>query len=730
MSDQKHIYILSLSGFQILKGFTRKDKCLYERMLKFFICLVLLLMLKAAHTDLAKGQDNQYMTTEEKPKIELLARPFSDSVVLRWAPNNSLTWEQANKTGYLLEKVTIMRNGELLTQPERIVLTQTPYLPHPLYKWEGPVKENKYAAIAAQALYGETFEVQNKTATDAYSLITKIKERDTRFSFALFAADQSPEVAKLSGLWFTDKNVKKGEKYLYRIYLAGNVIADTGIAYTGPDEFQPLPKPIDVMAEFKDRKVDLTWNQKYFLRIYNAYILERSEDGKIFSPVSEEPLVNLIPGDNTAPDLFYKTDSVPENHKTYYYRVKGINSFGELSPPSDIVSGQGHSGIEANPYFTERTVINNEKVVLNWDFPSDSVGDIDGFKIFRSSNPKVGFKPVSSGISVSSRSYTDEKPGISNYYIVSAYNGYGDEVRSAPVFVQLIDSVPPATPYGLNGMVDTTGNVSIHWKPNKDEDIFGYRVYRANYANEEFSQITVSPVQDTFFIDNITLKTLTSNVYYKIMAIDLRLNHSSFSDALELKRPDKIPPVSPVFTSVKSTKEGVYLQWVNSTSADVKDHFLYRSIPGSNEWKLIAAFGISDSVISYIDNDADLEHYCKYTLMAKDYSNLESTPARPVEGKKIDTGIRPGLENVFTEVDRIKGVINLAWKKPEGEVYRYLIYKAKEVGDLSLYTSISGNDVSYSDSNLNPNTKYKYSVKIIYADGSQSGFSKQIIINY
>ncbi len=696
---------------------------------KLFCLFAIMLIVTIPETLVGQANSDEVNTT---PKIEIIARPFKDSVLLRWAPNNSLLWEDANTSGYSLERITIMRNGELLPVPESKLLTTNPQLPAPLNDWENAVKNNKYAAIAAQALFGETFEVENKSATDLYSVITKVRERDTRFSFALFAADQSPEVAKLSGLWYTDSNVKENEKYLYRVYLADeNLKADTGIVYTGPSEYQPLPRPIDLKAEFGDRKVNLSWNQRYFKHMYNSYILERSDDGgKSFRPVSTEPLVNLISGDNDDPELFYRTDSVAENNKVYYYRVLGINSFGERSMPSEPVSGQGHIAISASPIFTDNYSIDNNKIRLKWVFPETKNIEISGFKIARSAKPKTGYTYIAGNIPPDDREFTDKDPFLNNYYIITAFNDAGDETRSMPVLVQLIDSIPPDAPEYIQGNIDTTGKVTLCWRPNKEQDIFGYRIYRSNYLSEEFSQITSAPVQDTCFEDVISLKTLTKSVFYKIMAIDQKQNHSVFSEPVELKRPDKTPPVSPVFIAAKSTNEGVALEWINSSSPDVKDYLLYRSITGSKDWELISTFAASDSVARYVDTKADRSDYSAYTLIAIDFSGNESKPANPVRGKRIDTGIREGVQKVFADVNRETRTIQLAWEKPDGLVYRYLIYRAKSDEKMTLFKSISGTENAFTDSDLQNNTSYMYCIKVVYTDGSQSGFTKPTQVNY
>ncbi len=73
-------------------------------------------------------------------------------------------------------------------------------------------------------------------------------------------------------------------------------------------------------------------------------------------------------------------------------------------------------------------------------------------------------------------------------------------------------------------------------------DIRGFNVFYSNKPDHEFSLLTKTPLTDTVFRDTISLKTLTKKIYYKVVAVDYNSNYSKFSQILELKRPDVVPP--------------------------------------------------------------------------------------------------------------------------------------------------------------------------------------------
>jgi fibronectin type 3 domain-containing protein len=425
----------------------------------------------------------------------------------------------------------------------------------------------------------------------------------------------------------------------------------------------------------------------------------------------------------------FKLDSLPENNRRYSYRVRGISPFGELSPPSDTASGMGRGALAANPVIMQKTVLANGQVQLVWEFPDTAKAGLLGFTIQRSTNPKGAFEAVGK-VPSSARSYLDRQPNHTNYYRVTAHDAHGHTTSSLPVLVQLMDSLPPAPPVALAGRVDSTGRVMLQWRANTEKDLYGYRVYRANFLGEEFSQVTVGPVPDTVFTDTINVRTLTRSVYYKVMAVDRSQNPSNFSAPLALKRPDVLPPVAPVFVTVHASDKGIELRWINSSSTDVERHLLYRRPVGKPEWAPIAAFKTADSIVRYVDVNTGIKTTHEYTLIAEDESGLRSEMAKPVTAKRIDTGIRPAMDEMSVLADRERRQIVLGWNGSQQNVDRYLLYRSEAGGPLRLYKTLPAGTSAFRDKQLTVNTTYSYRMKAQYLDGAQTAFSKAISVNY
>jgi fibronectin type 3 domain-containing protein len=699
--------------------------------MKQYLRYITLLFLTLCLAKISSAQDE---IEEPIHAVKVIGRAYKDSIKLRWAPASSVSWHYANKYGYKIERFLLVKDGQLLDNPVKRIMLSEPLKPAPLNEWEPFAETDYYVPVAAQAIFGESFEVSTNSGGDILQMINKSRELESRFSFALFSADISPKVAQLSGLVFVDESVKKGEKYLYKVIadVPSDVIAiDTGYVFIGVDDIKPLPQPREMKAVFSDKSVMLSWEHRFNDRYYIAYQVERSDDGTNFNLLDKLPMINTRKDAGVLQDLMFKLDSLPENNIEYFFRVRGINSFGEYGPYSDTVSGMGFELFAANPAITSSKVMMNQFVQLNWQFPDSLNYLIKGFEIQHATDDTGPFINLTDTLlSVTERTFTDQAIQTSNYYKVVAVD-HGDEPHpSFPYMVLLIDSIPPDAPIRLNGNIDTLGVVTLNWDNNIEPDLLGYRVFRANHKSDEFSQITKDPINKNQFIDTINVKTLTRKVYYKILALDQHFNPSEFSDILELKRPDKIPPVQAVFTEVITNEGGIQLSWVCSSSDDVVKHVLYRKSEKSNLWNVIRVFEMSDSITSFNDTIATPGITYQYTLLAIDESGLESDPSIPVTMKAFERKIRPQVKDIKYKVDRDNKLIYINWEYPHNGVERFVIYRAVNDNPINLYTGVGKTIFEFEDKKLKPNNKYAYRIKVIYSDGTQSSFSEKFEVNY
>lgn len=662
-------------------------------------------------------------------QIAVLGRPSSDSITLRWAPLNFEVWQKGNNYGYVIKRYTIVRDSSVLLPPELQILNSVPIQPKKLDDWEPLVKRDKYSAIAAQAIYGDRFEV-NLSESDIMTIVNKSKEQEQRYSFALFCADMSATTAIASGLWYTDKSIKKNEKYLYRVELFNSADSIRGSVFIGAKDVYQLPTPKELKADFKFPLVSVQWEKDVF-GYYTAYRIERSTDDKVFQIVSDNPLVTLSPGKTDQGRFEYASDSISNIGVEYHYRVRGISPFGELGPPSEVVTGKSTKSLNAVPFITEGKVLNSGAIRLLWELDEEENAFINGFTIERSGKAKGDYQVVSKELLPAiSRTFEYVETNQINYYRVRTFVSNGDEHVSPPYLLQLIDSIAPLTPADLQVNVDEFGNVQLNWKENLEQDIFGYRVYRSNFSDEELVMLTGSPIQTTSYTDKVNVNSLQESVFYGVAAVDRNQNESIISPRVKLVLPDKIKPQPPVFLPVKSSESGVQLSWLPSGSSDVIRYDVYRKLSNKDNWiRLKTITATTDTVFQYMDINSESGQANAYTVVAVDDAGIESEPASPVRGVKLDNALRPAITWKDYTINREDKTLTLHWVYQSEEVAEYRIYRSVDSGVLSLYRTIEANTNYFVDKIFSAK-QYNYAVLPILRNGTKTKMSETIKVNY
>ncbi len=670
-----------------------------------------------------------YSQEQDRNAVKVLSRFNGEEVKLRWAVTSPSAWLKANKFGYIIERVTLKKDGVRVVNPETKKLTDVPVLPLPLTEWEQIATTNDYAAILAQALYGESFTVEGANNQDGLmQIINKAREVEQRFAFGLFAADMNFDAAVKAGLGYVDRDIVKGEEYLYRIktQIPNEILdVDEGVTIIKINEIEKLPKPIDLNSVGQDKSILLSWEYELFKNLYVAYFVERSEDGSNFQRLNKEPLVNM----NDRPDSKVKKmiyiDSIAQNDKKYQYRVIGVSSFGEESEPSETTAASGFKKLEAVPHIKTHKLTADGGAEIVWEFKKEAENEITSFELNSGPTVKGPFKILQKGIPVNKRNVSVKKLEPSNYFSISAIGKNNQKTTSLTAFVQTIDSIPPIPPVGLQASIDTTGVVNIAWAKNLENDLLGYRVFRANIEKEEYSQLTISPISIENFTDHVQLKSLNAKVFYKVVAVDKRYNMSDFSEVLVVKKPDIVPPASPVFSSYKIEDGKVILQWIPSNSEDVAAHKLFRKSLNNTEtdWELI--FSATNEEI-YTDTSLKSSQRYRYAIFAEDESGLLSEPATPITLTAKGSKEIPKLIKRATGIaDRVNNKIDLSWALAD-QVAELLIYKAKNEEKPVLLRQYSAKIQVFEDSKVNPGNVYTYTFKALDNSGNTE-FKKEVI---
>jgi hypothetical protein len=646
-------------------------------------------------------------------RIYVRTEVHSDKVLLRWIAGDAKSWQLLNKYGFKLERLTVARSGVLLDKPE-VLLLAGELKPAASDKLKACVREYPMGAVVAQAVFGDSFEVSLGDSPISKAIALD-EERQQRYLFALYAADLCFPVAKEVGWGFEDGSIKDGERYLYRVTSLvpkKELTIAEGASFVVVGDTIRLPQPLELSAQFSPAGAYLSWDYNRLATLYSSYWIERSEDGKTFSRISDLPITRMSDTEKKTHAPITYLDSIAYR-KTYYYRVAGVTPFGSQGTYSAVVSGMAYPPLTAIPQIEDSRFDTQGGANLSWNFKQEEEDLIEGFRILRSKDDKT-YLPLDS-ISPKERTYHIRTLARYPYYKVEAKAKQGVSTTSFPTLIQAIDSIPPAVPTGLRAEVDSLGAVHLSWQAGKDEDLYGYRLYRGETKGEELIPITKDAILSTNYIDSVRLDNLNAKVYYALTALDERYNQSELSETIVVRKPACIPPAMPLIVETKASEEGNVIRWEASEDSFLAGFVLTRTVQDSTQQK--RSWQIKDAKQrSYVDKEIEAGKTYTYQLTAYTDNQLYSPISPEVKVVSKSTEAKTADVNFTTEV--LTEGIALKWRISKQVFISATLYKVDESGKLGLYRENLPQAGEVIDKEVRQGNKNAYML-VVYLKGSR-----------
>ncbi|RDK87348.1 hypothetical protein [Marinirhabdus gelatinilytica] len=662
------------------------------------------------------GAMAQEVTTED---FVLRSRVYQDSIVLRWVPKDVTAWKNLNENG------AIVTRTELATNTEKIV--SNTILPYDLATWKTKTDTtNIFVATAAQCLLGKKSVTPNIAQQHFSNRLLAAKEQNNTLAFAAFSADFSTEAANGLAFRYVDRNIESGKSYKYVISVRS---ARSNTSYTRPSKiWKPVPV-MGVQAKLGNNEVVLSWPKQPNNSHFSGYYVERATNNRNFERISKSIIKATKQTTDNPSQLF--SDTAVEVGTNYQYRVVGITAFADAGLYSETVSATPQDKTPP-PLVTDISVeaTSETSFEIRWKLPEHLPTDVEGFRVLRSDNNDGPYQLISEGIlPKTTTSFTDEQPqtGSSSFYIVIAEDKNGNFSETAPVMGVLPDDTPPQQPKGLTGAIDSLGIVSLAWDFGNEEDLRGYRVFRSDAKDQEFQQLTKSPVPGNFYADTLRLKTLKKNVYYKVAAFDNNYNPSAYSEVLMLKRPDFVAPVSPNIKELTFVNDSVNIIWKSSVSKDILEYQVWRKQAGS-DWKNIGIVVAPKTTFS--DGTVSANHSYSYKVLGIDGDGNLSEPSQILRIRTVPSKLYnpPVLTGQFYKEDK---TFRLQWEIAEHTSLKKIVLLRNSGDGFLPYATFDASKTAFSDTQFFKNGRgYDYKIKTIDASGVSSAFSNIVKVQF
>ena len=381
--------------------------------------------------------------------------------------------------------------------------------------------------------------------------------------------------------------------------------------------------------------------------------------------------------------------------KTYYYRVKAVNSVG-TSGYSNIVSGKAKTAAPAAPSVT----IGNSstgKPQLTWKAVSGAVK----YEVYRSTRQNSGYSLLGTTTSTSYVN-TGASTGTTYYYRVKAVNRNGMASAYSNIVSGKAKAAAPAAPSVTAGN-SSTGKPRLTWKAVSGA--VSYRIYRSESRGTGYSLLGTT--SSTSYVN--TGASTGTTYYYRVKAVNRDGMASGYSNIVSGKA-KAAAPAAPSVTAGNSSTGKPRLTWKAVSGAT--SYRIYRSESRGTGYSLLG----TTSSTSYVNTGAAAGKTYYYRVKAVNRDGMASGYSNIVSGKAT---LPAPVLNIGLSVSSGKPM--LAWDAVPGAT-SYRIYRStsRDSGYSLLATTTS---TSYVNTSAAKGTTYYYRVKAVNRDGMVSGYS-------
>ena len=448
------------------------------------------------------------------------------------------------------------------------------------------------------------------------------------------------------------------------------------VSATDFDPNAPLPPaaPTVTMTYSDSGKPKLTWNAVSGATSYRVFRSESRGTG-----------YSLL-GTTTATSYVNTGAAVG---KTYYYRVKAVNSVG-TSGYSNIVSGKAKTAAPAAPSVT----IGNSstgKPQLTWKAVSGAVK----YEVYRSTRQNSGYSLLGTTTSTSYVN-TGASTGTTYYYRVKAVNRDGMASGYSNIVSGKAKAAAPAAPSVTAGN-SSTGKPRLTWKAVSGA--VSYRIYRSESRGTGYSLLGTT--SSTSYVN--TGAAAGKTYYYRVKAVNRDGMASGYSNIVSGKA-KAAAPAAPSVTAGNSSTGKPRLTWKAVSGA--VSYRIYRSESRGTGYSLLG----TTSSTSYVNTGAAAGKTYYYRVKAVNRDGMASAYSNIVSGKAT---LPAPVLNIGLSVSSGKPM--LAWDAVPGAT-SYRIYRStsRDSGYSLLATTTS---TSYVNTSAAKGTTYYYRVKACNAAG-------------
>lgn len=503
-------------------------------------------------------------------------------------------------------------------------------------------------------------------------------------------------VAGINRVNYTDKKVKPGKLYYYKIRCVGQVDNKTVYSdYSAVVSGRSAKIPANLTIKSQDSNtLRISWQADENVA---GYVIKRATSAK-----GKYKKVATI---EDAYQSTYDDETVKEN-TNYYYIIQSINYNGEVKGQSGFSSPVNGKTVKATA-ITKIVSNSDTRQTISWK----KVDGVSGYVIYQSTSKDGDYTKIKAVKSANTTSYkvNDLAPGTRYYYKVrtkkttNGKSGFGSDstVRNA-----CTPAKPQVTVEGSTGT-----KIEVSWEPVNGAQ--KYNIYRSDKAKGTYKKIgTVDGTEDRY----IDKKLKMNKKYHYKVEVQVKGYKSSANSGLSEKA-SGYPARKTEIISVAQNAQGLLeVKW--NKIKNIKGYQVYRSTDLAGNYTLVENISGCKNTV-YVDATAEkgVMYYYKVVPATK-------IGGKDVYGKYSDavSGIVLTAPQSVTVTSISENQLNVVWSAVTGAA-GYVVYRSTDLN--GVYAEIgkvtSPTETTYTDATIEKGITYYYKIKSLdsYNNGSE-----------
>jgi fibronectin type 3 domain-containing protein len=258
----------------------------------------------------------------------------------------------------------------------------------------------------------------------------------------------------------------------------------------------------------------------------------------------------------------------------------------------------------------------NAQVNLDWSASSSATA----YYVKRSTTTGGPYTQIAAPTTTS---YADNSVtnGTKYYYVVSAYNSYGQSANSAEVNATPTAPPPPGVPAGLQA---TAGNMQVSLTWTASTGATSYHVKRSTTSGGPYAQVS-APTAANFTDTGLTNGT---TYYYVVSALNAAGESANSSQASATPIAPVTPPATPTGLQATAGNAQVSLSWTGSAGAT--SYHVKRTTTSGGPYTQVAAPTTTSDADTGLTNGTTYYYVVSALNAAGDSANSSQVSATPL----------------------------------------------------------------------------------------------------